>query len=104
MTYRSRWCALCLVLLAATALCVPVQGEKTEPDTEEKQMVLSDEVLREKALVSAGDATRLHHALAKARRGEPVVVGVIGGSITGGAAASRPETRWGNLVADWWRE
>lgn len=57
-----------------------------------------------RSLVSLGDAARLQHVLAKARSGETVVVGVIGGSITAGAATSREENRWGNLVAQWWRE
>lgn len=57
-----------------------------------------------RSLVNLGDTARLQHSLAKARSGETVVVGVIGGSITAGAAASREENRWGNLVAQWWRE
>ena len=42
--------------------------------------------------------------LQKAKRGEPVTIGVIGGSITQGAKASKPELRYGNQVADWWRK
>jgi len=57
-----------------------------------------------RSLVSRGDVSRLQHVLAKARRGEEVVVAVIGGSITAGAAAGTEEGRWGNLVARWWRE
>lgn len=57
-----------------------------------------------RALVNQGDGGRLQHKLAQARRGENIVVGVIGGSITQGAAASTPEKRYGNLVAAWWRE
>ena len=55
-------------------------------------------------LVSTGDPARLQHALAKARRGEAVTVGVIGGSITQGAGASQAEKRYGELVAAWWRQ
>ena len=33
-----------------------------------------------------------------------VTVGVIGGSITQGASATRPDNRYGNRVAAWWRE
>jgi lysophospholipase L1-like esterase len=55
--------------------------------------------------VSEGDTARLQHVLAKARRGDlPVTVGVIGGSITGGAKASTREKNYGSLVARWWRE
>lgn len=57
----------------------------------------------ERSLVSMGDTARLQHVLAKARRGERVVIGVIGGSITQGASATTEENRWGNRVAAWWR-
>jgi lysophospholipase L1-like esterase len=50
------------------------------------------------------DLARLQHVLAKARRGERVTIGVIGGSITAGAMASTAEKRYGNLVAQWWRD
>jgi lysophospholipase L1-like esterase len=55
------------------------------------------------SLVSTGDLSRVWGALAKAERGEKVTVAVIGGSITQGAKATKPELRYGNLVADWWR-
>ena len=65
----------------------------------------SDEnALCSRSLVSEGDTARLQRALAKARRGEPITLGVIGGSITQGAAASQPEKRYGNLVAAWWQK
>ena len=57
-----------------------------------------------RSLVTTGDTARLHRALVKARRGETVSLGVIGGSITQGAMASRPERRYGDLVAAWWRK
>ncbi len=57
-----------------------------------------------RSLVSTGDTARLQRALVKARRGETVTLGVIGGSITQGAAASQAEKRYGDLVAAWWRE
>jgi len=57
-----------------------------------------------RSLVSQGDLARVQHALAKARRGEAVTVGVIGGSITQGAGASQPEKRYGERVAAWWRQ
>jgi lysophospholipase L1-like esterase len=49
------------------------------------------------------DTTRIYHAMAKARRGEPITVAVIGGSITNGYAASTEDKRWANLVASWWQ-
>jgi lysophospholipase L1-like esterase len=63
-----------------------------------------EEHILARSLVSMGDTARLQHVLAKARRNEEVVVAVIGGSITAGAAASKVENRYGNLVARWWQE
>ena len=63
-----------------------------------------DAALCARSLVSPGDTARLQRVLAKARRGESVTVAVIGGSITQGASATRPERRYGNLVAAWWRQ
>jgi len=57
-----------------------------------------------RSLVNQGSTARLEHAMAKARRGEPVTFGVIGGSITEGAGANpREQNRWANLVWDWWK-
>jgi lysophospholipase L1-like esterase len=50
-----------------------------------------------------GHLARLEGILAKARRGERITIGVIGGSITAGALASQPENRYGDRVAAWWR-
>lgn len=63
----------------------------------------SDGAILARSLVSAGDTARLQHVFAKAKRGEPVTVAVIGGSITAGAKASKTQYRYGDLVADWWR-
>jgi lysophospholipase L1-like esterase len=49
------------------------------------------------------DTARIYNAMAKARRGEPVTIGVIGGSITAGSLASTEEKRWANIVTNWWR-
>jgi len=63
-----------------------------------------DAVLVARSLVSAGDPARLERVMARAREGGPVTVAVIGGSITAGASASKPENRYGDLVARWWRQ
>ncbi|MCL5103424.1 MAG: SGNH/GDSL hydrolase family protein [Armatimonadetes bacterium] len=60
--------------------------------------------LAARSLVSSGDASRLLHVMAKAKRGEKMVVGMIGGSITEGALASAPDKCWAALVAQWWRD
>lgn len=56
------------------------------------------------SLVSTGDLSRVWQVMDRALRGEKVVVAVIGGSITQGAKATKPELRYGNLVADAWRK
>jgi len=61
------------------------------------------EAILQRSLVSRGDIARVQRVLDRARRGEKIVVGVIGGSITAGACASHVDRRWGNLVAAWWR-
>lgn len=53
--------------------------------------------------LTLGDLGRLHRLFAKARRGEPVTLGVIGGSITAGALASRPNLSYAGRVETWWR-
>lgn len=58
----------------------------------------------ERSVFSKGDTTRLQHVFAKAARKEPIVIGVIGGSITEGSAASKTENRYGNRVYKWWQE
>lgn len=63
---------------------------------------LSPEVYQ-RSLVDMGDTSRLQRVLTKAREGKPIVVGVIGGSITQGAKASKPELKYGDQVAQWWR-
>jgi acyl-CoA thioesterase I len=50
------------------------------------------------------DSSRIVNAMAKASRGEPVTIGVIGGSITAGYAATTENKRWANLMTDWWKK
>ena len=86
---------LTLVLLTAANALAATAGAQ-EMDARETEIL-------GRSLVDLGDVGRLQHVLAKARRGEPVVVGVIGGSITEGAKASAEEHRWANHVWEWWR-
>jgi lysophospholipase L1-like esterase len=55
-----------------------------------------------RSLVSLGDLARLQRVMIRARTARRVVIAVIGGSITAGAAATSEEKRWGNRVAKWW--
>ena len=78
-----------LAALALIAACAQAFDSKT---------------VQPQSLVSTGDLSRVWQVMAKAQRGEKVTVAVIGGSITQGAKANKPELRYGNLVADWWRK
>ncbi|MCC6142469.1 MAG: SGNH/GDSL hydrolase family protein [Candidatus Hydrogenedentes bacterium] len=62
-----------------------------------------DDATLDRAIVDAGNSARLEQVMAKSRRGEPVTIGVIGGSITEGAAATDPSKCYGALLAEWWR-
>jgi lysophospholipase L1-like esterase len=55
------------------------------------------------ANVNGYDTTCLFKAMAKARRGEPVTLVYIGGSITNGTAASNDTTKYVSLITKWWK-
>lgn len=57
-----------------------------------------------RSLLNAGDVARLQRVFARAQRGDAITVAVIGGSITAGAMASKPELRYGDRMAAWWRK
>jgi hypothetical protein len=64
---------------------------------------LTNEIVARSQL-STGDLTRLTNVFAKARRGEPITLGVIGGSITAGAFATTPQNNYSGCLLAWWRE
>jgi len=57
-----------------------------------------------RAVVDSGNTSRLKRIFEKGAQGEKITIGVIGGSITAGSAASHPENRWANLVTKWWAQ
>jgi len=63
---------------------------------------LATESMRQRGLVSTGDPARIQAVLAKARRGEPICVAAIGGSITaGGEHTKDPMRRYVQQLAKW---
>ncbi|MGO8909820.1 MAG: GDSL-type esterase/lipase family protein [Bradyrhizobium sp.] len=54
--------------------------------------------------LSTGDFARLSNVFAKAQRGEPITLGVIGGSITVGAFATTAQNSYAGRLLAWWRE
>jgi lysophospholipase L1-like esterase len=84
-------------LLFGSLLLGPRDAFAATPDRLTRDMIARSQV-------SNGDVTRLINVVAKARRGEPVTIGVIGGSITVGAFASKPENSYAGRLLAWWRE
>ena len=56
------------------------------------------------AIANHGDTSRLQCVFQRARNGEKIVVGVIGGSITAGAKTSKSDYSWGRQFAAWWEK
>jgi lysophospholipase L1-like esterase len=64
---------------------------------------LPDDMIARSQLAT-GDTARLARVFAKAQRGEPITLGVIGGSITVGAFSTSNETSYAGRLLNWWRE
>jgi hypothetical protein len=63
---------------------------------------LATDSMLQRSLVSAGDPARIQAVLAKARRGEPICVAAIGGSITaGGEHTKDPARRYVQQLGKW---
>ena len=52
----------------------------------------------EKGIANVGDVSRMKEVMARARRGERLVIGFIGGSITQGSLSSTPQTCYAYLI------
>ena len=61
------------------------------------------EIMVSRATVSEGNQARLQNVFRKAEKGEPIVIGVIGGSITQGGAATSPEKSYARVLVDGWK-
>ncbi len=75
--------------------------------TENNEFRLSEKSMKRfvrEALVSEGDLTRLFHVFSKAQKGEKIVIGAIGGSITRASTKMPIEKRYANLVLNWWQK
>ncbi|HWR58753.1 MAG TPA: SGNH/GDSL hydrolase family protein [Thermodesulfovibrionales bacterium] len=55
------------------------------------------------SITNYGDDSRICRVIKKARKGEHIVIGVIGGSITVGGNASKYENSYAQLITKWWR-
>ena len=55
-------------------------------------------------IVNCGNWYRIKKVMRKAKSGEPITVGFLGGSITQGCLSSTPETCYAYLVYEWWKK
>lgn len=79
-------------VLGFTLICIGSgQVSAVEPVPATATRPVDDAVLCRRSIVDRGNTARLRRTLAMAKRGEPVTVAVIGGSITAGASASLPD-------------
>ena len=63
---------------------------------------VSQKGIYSRSVINEGNKTRIANVMKKAASGQPITVGVIGGSITQGTAASSPEKTYAGLVKVWW--
>lgn len=58
----------------------------------------------EKGMINRGNWGRIKRCMQRAKRGENIITGFLGGSITQGSLSSSPETCYAYLVYKWWTE
>ncbi len=82
------------ILVMSTALITTPPALADEP--------LATDLMRQRSLVSSGNPARIQAVLAKARRGEPICLAAIGGSITaGGKNTKDPQRRYVQQLGKW---
>lgn len=64
---------------------------------------LNQNEMGEAAIVNRGNLYRLKKVMNRANEGESLVLGFLGGSITQGSLATKPELCYAALVASWWK-
>jgi len=92
--------AIVILVLFLTTLAAAEPVPAVSPSTPDP--ALTPEVLN-RAIVSEGDLTRVWRVMFRAKRGEPITVATIGGSITQGSVAQRMQNRYPNVMAAWWQ-
>lgn len=65
---------------------------------------LVTELMQTNGIMAEGNLSRLAAVMRKARDGEAITIGVIGGSITQGSSATSSDKSYASLVHQWWRE
>lgn len=62
------------------------------------------QVHTQNGMVNRGNWNKIKNCMRKAGRGEAIMTGFLGGSITQGCLSSVPETCYAYLVYDWWKK
>ena len=96
-------CAPCLLADASAAMAESWVGTLPATRLASGAEVPPLDVTGPRSVHVAGDFARFEHVWARLDRGEPVRIAVIGGSITQGAGASKPDRRWGETFCAGWR-
>ncbi|MDD6992011.1 MAG: SGNH/GDSL hydrolase family protein [Oscillospiraceae bacterium] len=79
------------------------EADLTPTEPVDLEAGLTDKMYQ-RALLNEGNRSRLAAAMKKAENGEPVTVGVIGGSITQGSSATNPANSYAGLFSQYWTE
>ena len=88
-----------LLLLAVASAGIPRLAHSDEL----RPLAFDEDAAIARSVVSVGSFVRIGRVFARARRGQPIVIAAIGGSVTQGAWASQEDNRYLNRVAAWWR-
>lgn len=82
------------------------QTEDIEMELTEREIILSgqDPDLYRFGLELEGNASRIANLMKKAKNGGSYTIGILGGSISGGAGASSAENKYASLVFEWWKK
>lgn len=65
---------------------------------------VTDEMYKTATAFPDADISRIAAVMRRAAAGENITVAVIGGSITQGSSASKPENSYASVMARWWKE
>lgn len=75
-----------------------------DPTLPHMDPILVTETMQANGIMAEGNLSRLASVMKRARKGEAITVGVIGGSITQGSSASSTKASYAALVHQWWVE
>jgi len=93
----------CLGFITPEGIGADTEIEFKVPKDAAKNLGLNRAII-DRAIVSAGDPSRVVNVMRKAQAGEDITIGFIGGSVTVGGAATTFEARYARVVYNWWAD